>query len=464
MARDILAIPISTVASESVFSIGGRVLDAYRSSLKANTAEALVCLRDWAFHERSMQPDIEELCKQTLRLKLRNDDSVTMRRIRHSLVTFSCFRSPYPPHVSRNIITSKTLLQFHTLRSNSDDFDITQLTPPKPTTKFSVEIAHATVIKTGAVNHLHVSNYILSSYVKSSNLTFAHQLFDEIPVRDVRSWTILISAFSRIGSHKHALGLFSQMQKEHITPNQFTFSSVLKCCASTNELNMGKTILGWIFRNGVSLDTTLQNSILDFYVKCEAFDYATKFFELITYKDTVSWNIMISGHLKNKDIKKAEGLFWKLPNKDPASWNTIIDGNLQNGYEQKAVHLLYQMVNSGTSFTHFTFSIALILSSSLNHINLGKQIHGQLLRVGIHDSFIKNSLLDMYSKCGNMKKARIIFETSNRDSIQLWNNCLRVNIPAATLELTHKFLPYGWHKRTNLDVAASTISFVLFYK
>nr|KAJ0189759.1 hypothetical protein LSAT_V11C800454260 [Lactuca sativa] len=51
MARDILVIPISTVASESVFSIGGRVLDAYWSSLKAETAEVLVCLRDWAFKE-----------------------------------------------------------------------------------------------------------------------------------------------------------------------------------------------------------------------------------------------------------------------------------------------------------------------------------------------------------------------------------------------------------------------------
>lgn len=47
MARDILAIPISTVSSESAFSTGGRVIDPYRSSLKAETVEALICTQNW---------------------------------------------------------------------------------------------------------------------------------------------------------------------------------------------------------------------------------------------------------------------------------------------------------------------------------------------------------------------------------------------------------------------------------
>ncbi|GJR11477.1 zinc finger BED domain-containing protein RICESLEEPER 2-like protein, partial [Tanacetum coccineum] len=59
LVRDVLAIPISTVASEYVFSTSGRVLDAFRSSLTHPVVESLICTQDW-FCENSMGLDVAE--------------------------------------------------------------------------------------------------------------------------------------------------------------------------------------------------------------------------------------------------------------------------------------------------------------------------------------------------------------------------------------------------------------------
>ena len=46
LARDVMAVPVFTVASESAFSIGGHVLDSFRNSLSALTVEALICCQN----------------------------------------------------------------------------------------------------------------------------------------------------------------------------------------------------------------------------------------------------------------------------------------------------------------------------------------------------------------------------------------------------------------------------------
>ena len=53
MARNVLAIPVSTIASELAFSTGGRVLDSFRASLTPRIVEASICAQDWLRHSHA---------------------------------------------------------------------------------------------------------------------------------------------------------------------------------------------------------------------------------------------------------------------------------------------------------------------------------------------------------------------------------------------------------------------------
>ena len=48
---DIYVIPVSTIASESTFSTGGRMVSKHRSRLHPNTLEALMRAKSWLGNE-----------------------------------------------------------------------------------------------------------------------------------------------------------------------------------------------------------------------------------------------------------------------------------------------------------------------------------------------------------------------------------------------------------------------------
>ncbi|KAL3499860.1 hypothetical protein ACH5RR_038953 [Cinchona calisaya] len=60
MARDILSIPITTMALESAFSVGGRVINNYRSSILLKNVEALICTKDWLYGGGALEENADE--------------------------------------------------------------------------------------------------------------------------------------------------------------------------------------------------------------------------------------------------------------------------------------------------------------------------------------------------------------------------------------------------------------------
>ena len=60
MAKDILTVPVSTISSESMFSMTGRIIEERRRRLKSETVEWLTCIKDWELAEARLQHNVED--------------------------------------------------------------------------------------------------------------------------------------------------------------------------------------------------------------------------------------------------------------------------------------------------------------------------------------------------------------------------------------------------------------------
>ena len=157
------------------------------------------------------------------------------------------------------------------------------------------------------------------------------------------------------------------------------------------DLAIGRRIHAHIIKTQSKLDIILQTSLLNMYSKCGSIDDARSIFDNMESKDIISWNAMISGYG-------------------------------QNGNSKEAIELFQQMQQSGIQPDHVTFTIALSACANLGDLSLGKKIHSQINESGIEWTIeMKNSLLNMYSKCGSIDDACSIFDNMKSKNIISWN-------------------------------------------
>jgi hypothetical protein len=60
MAKDVLIVPVSTILSESTFSMTGGIIEERRRRLKPETVEWLTCIKDWELAETRLQHSVED--------------------------------------------------------------------------------------------------------------------------------------------------------------------------------------------------------------------------------------------------------------------------------------------------------------------------------------------------------------------------------------------------------------------
>ncbi|KAJ7974239.1 Pentatricopeptide repeat-containing protein [Quillaja saponaria] len=250
---------------------------------------------------------------------------------------------------------------------------------------------HGLALKSGLRSNICVANATLDMYGKSGALIEACFVFDEMARRDAVSWNAIIAAHQQNEEIEETLSLFVSMLRSRMEPDDFTYGSVLKACAGQQALNCGMEIHGRIIKSAMGLDLFVGSALVDMYCKCGMLEEAEKIHDRTEEQTMVSWNTIISGFSLQKQSEDAQRYF-------------------------------SQMLEMGVMPDNFTYATVLDTCANLATTGLGKQIHAQIIKLELlSDVYISSTLVDMYSKCGDMQDSQLMFEKSPKRDNVTWN-------------------------------------------
>ncbi|CAN6585428.1 unnamed protein product [Malus baccata var. baccata] len=126
---------------------------------------------------------------------------------------------------------------------------------------------------------------LVDMYAKCGQVDTARQLFDRMDRRYNVAWSVMISGYSQGDRCREVLGLFNDMQKANVDPNEVTLVSVLSSCAVLGALETGKWVEFYIKKKKMKLTVTLGTTLIDFYAKCGCGMRALEYFQLMQEKN-----------------------------------------------------------------------------------------------------------------------------------------------------------------------------------
>ncbi|KAL7110401.1 hypothetical protein ACP275_05G023700 [Erythranthe tilingii] len=280
--------------------------------------------------------------------------------------------------------------------------------------------------------HFYAFKLIRFCTLRLCNLGYARHMFDGFNSPNIYLYTAIITAYAQVPDHASAVLLYRDMVRENRSkPNHYMFSIILKSWPEVVRSYGVELVQAQIVKSGFGGNPVVQTAILDGYSRCGGayVGLARKVFDEMPERNVVSWTAMISGYARAGQLGSAVLLFEEMPKgiRDTPFWNCIISGCVQNGLFCEAIEFLRRMVvEEGVSRPNQGTIVCAL--SALGHsgmLQVGKCIHGYVHRIGLSsDLFVVNGLIDMYGKCGNFAKSRIIFDKSNEVNLTSWNSLI----------------------------------------
>ncbi|KAH7841709.1 hypothetical protein Vadar_033278 [Vaccinium darrowii] len=131
--------------------------------------------------------------------------------------------------------------------------------------------------------------------------------------------------------------------------------------------------------------------------------------------------VLVAFYAKCGDLRRARKVFDEMNDRTVVAWNSMISGYEQNGFSEEAIGLFHRMRDSGVEFDLATLVSVLAACAQAGALELGYWVHDWIRDSGFSiNVVIDSSLINMYAKCGNVRKARKVFDSMTYRNIVSW--------------------------------------------
>ncbi|CAI9092069.1 OLC1v1027216C1 [Oldenlandia corymbosa var. corymbosa] len=242
---------------------------------------------------------------------------------------------------------------------------------------------------------------------------------------------------------KRSTGKQSQQNLNQNKKSKLSFPKAKPTPLLTNRVNSSLTKLQALefvikdletsSKRGIEInDTDIFASLLETCFKLGAFDHALRVHRLIPGK-LVRKNVGISSKLIriyacSGLMEEAHQLFDIMPKRDESAfpWNSLIAGYADMNLHEDALALYFQMVEEGVEPDEYTFPRVLKACGGIGSIQIAEEIHRHMIRYGYgNDGFALNAMVDVYAKCGDILKARKVFDRIRDKDLVSWNSMVK---------------------------------------
>ncbi|KAK7351073.1 hypothetical protein VNO77_10237 [Canavalia gladiata] len=266
---------------------------------------------------------------------------------------------------------------------------------------------------------------LISGYANAGRMREARRVFDSKVDPCVVLWNSIISGYVLNGEELEALALFTRMRRNGVSGDLSTVANILSACSSLLVIELVEQMHAYACKAGVTHDIVVASAMLDAYSKCQSPYEACKLFSELTAYDTILLNTMITAYSNCGRIEDAKQIFNSMSCKTLISWNSILVGLTQNACPSEALDIFCQMNKQDLKMDKFSFASVISACASKSSLELGEQVFGKAITVGLEsDQIISTSLVDFYCKCGFVEIGRKVFDGMMKTDEVSWNTML----------------------------------------